>query len=88
MAIEVITKDDLQAFRHELLDDIKQLLQAKPLAQKQWLRSPDVRKLMNISPGTLQNLRINGTLKPTRIGGILYYDYNEIQKLLQGNHGQ
>jgi hypothetical protein len=36
---------------------------------KQWLKSVDVRKMLNISPGTLQNLRINGTLRYTKIGG-------------------
>jgi hypothetical protein len=84
MAIDIVTKEDLQVFRHELLNDLKQLLEGKTTAQKKWLRSPEVHKLMNISPGTLQNLRISGTLRPNKIGGILYYDYSEIQKLLSG----
>jgi hypothetical protein len=84
MAIEVLTKEDLQTFRHELLNDLKQLFETKPPEQKKWLRSSDVRTLMNISAGTLQNMRISGILKPTKIGGILYYDQQEIQKLLSG----
>jgi hypothetical protein len=39
----------------------------------QWLKSSEVRKLLKISSGTLQNLRINGTLNFYKIGGILYY---------------
>lgn len=82
MALEIITKEDLQEFRHQLLNDIKGLLGQSP-QQKEWLKSPEVRKLLKISPGTLQNLRINGTLRFTRIGSIIYYSQQDIQKLLE-----
>ena len=59
MAIEVITREDLNEFRHLLLNDIKELLKANTQPSKQWLKSKEVRKLLNISPGTLQTLRIN-----------------------------
>jgi len=85
MAIEVITKEDLQVFRHQLLDDIKSILGSKPQEQKEWLKSFEVRKLLKISPGTLQNLRINGTLSYTKIGSIIYYSYQDIEKLLEAN---
>ena len=85
MAIEVITREDLNEFRTLLLNDLKELLQAKPEQTKQWLKSNEVRKLLNISPGTLQNLRINGTLSYTKIGGIIYYATTDINKLLEAN---
>jgi hypothetical protein len=85
MAIEVITKEDLQQFRHQLLDDIKSILSSKPQEQKEWLKSFEVRKLLKISPGTLQNLRVNGTLSYTKIGSIIYYNYQDIEKLLEAN---
>ena len=85
MAVELITKEDLQSFRHQLLDDIKEIIQTKPLEQKQWLKSYEVKKLLKISPGTLQNLRINGTLTYTKIGSIIYYNYEDIEKLLDEN---
>jgi isocitrate dehydrogenase kinase/phosphatase len=47
-----------------------------------------VRKLLGISPGTLQNLRINGTLPYTKIGGVLFYDYEEIKLMIEQNHVQ
>jgi len=49
------------------------------------LRSPEVREMLDISPGTLQNLRINGTLPYTKIGGVIYYAYEDIVKVLQAN---
>ncbi|MCL9806967.1 helix-turn-helix domain-containing protein [Flavobacterium amniphilum] len=85
MAIEVITREDLNEFRSLLLKDLKEIIQSKPQQVKQWLKSNEVRKLLNISPGTLQNLRINGTLTFTKIGGIMYYNYSDIEKVLNGN---
>jgi len=85
MAIEVITREDLNDFRQLLLKDIKELLGSSATQSKKWLKSPEVRKLLDISPGTLQNLRLNGTLAYTKIGGTIYYDNTDIEKLLQGN---
>lgn len=82
MAISIITKEDLRAFKIELLEGIENLLQGKTREQKLWLRTSEVRKLLNISSGTLQNLRINGTLSYSKIGGTLYYNYRDIEKLL------
>lgn len=86
MAATIITTDDLHEFKMELLDGIKQLL-ANQSGQpnKKWLKSPEVRELLGISPGTLQNLRVNGTLPYTKVGGVLYYDYQEIMQLLEQN---
>ena len=82
MAISIITKEDLQQFKIELLEGIEILIKGKTTEQKLWLRSSEVKKLLNISSGTLQNLRINGTLSYSKIGGSLYYNYKDIQKLL------
>lgn len=86
MATEIITTEDLQVFKDELLDDIKKLFNSKsdPTAKK-WLKSYEVRQLLKISPSTLQNLRINGTLPYTKIGGLMYYDHDDIQTLLTTN---
>jgi len=85
MAIEVITREDLNEFRTILLADLKEILQTKTQPTKQWLKSNEVRKLLNISPGTLQNLRVNGTITYTKIGGILYYSNADLEKLLESN---
>ncbi len=83
-AIELITKEDLKNFKTELLTEIKQILKPGAGESKKWLKSNEVRKLLNISPGTLQNLRINGTLRFTKIGGMMYYKLEDIHKLLEG----
>ena len=85
MAIEVITREDLNEFRTLLLSDLKEIFNSKSQQTKLWLKSNEVRKLLNISPGTLQNLRINGTLSYTKIGGTMYYAYADIEKVLELN---
>lgn len=82
MVIDFITREDLNEFRNLLLNDLKQLIQPQSQQAKQWLKSNEVRKMLNISAGTLQNLRINGTLAYTKIGGLMYYKYSDIEKIL------
>ena len=69
MSAEVVTKEDLQLFRIQLLDDFKKMLSG--ISQKEepleWVKSGQVRKILNVSPGTLQNLRISGKLTPKKI---------------------
>jgi hypothetical protein len=82
--IEMITREDLKQFKSELLDEIRQIMKPGQGQSKQWLKSVDVRRMLNISPGTLQNLRINGTLRFTKIGGMMYYKLEDIHKVLEG----
>lgn len=89
MPTQIVTVDDLRDLKIELLESIKTMFKENNgHPTKKWLKSPDVRKLLNISPGTLQNLRVNGTLPYTRIGGALYYDYEDIQKIFLANKMQ
>jgi len=83
MIVNLITKEDLQEFKTELLEDLQNLFQIKISQQKLWLRSSEVKAFLKISSGTLQNLRINGTLSYTRVGGTLYYNYKDIEEMLK-----
>jgi hypothetical protein len=76
-----VSKRDLLNFGNLLLAEFKNLSNSQE-QPAQWLKSSEVRKLLKISPGTLQNLRINGTLQFNRIGGIIYYKYEDIAKML------
>ena len=79
-----MTRDDLQSFRIQLLNELKQFLATTAVPAKQWLRSREVRRLLKISPATLQKLRINGTLQYSKVGNIMYYKYEDIVKVLEG----
>lgn len=89
MPANIITTDDLREFKMELLDDIKNLLAKQATGKlKKYLKSSEVMDLLQVSPGTLQNLRINGTLPYTKVGGIIYYDAEEIQDIMTANRVQ
>ena len=86
MPATLITTDDLYEFKLELLEDLKELLQIQAEAKpKRYLKSSEVMEWLQVSPGTLQNLRINGTLPFTKVGGIIYYDAQEIQQVMEDN---
>ncbi len=85
----IITSDDLREFKMELLDDIKNLLAKQGTGKlKKYLKSSEVMDLLQVSPGTLQNLRVNGTLPYTKVGGIIYYDAEELQNVMNANRVQ
>ena len=85
MPAQIVTPEDLQELK-TALTEIKTLLKTlKGDSSKKWLKSPEVRKLLGLSSGTLQNLRVNGTLPYTKIGGVLYYDQEDIQKVMLEN---
>lgn len=89
MPTNIITTDDLREFKLELLDDIKNLLAKQGSGKiKKYLKSSEVMDLLQVSPGTLQNLRVNGTLPYTKVGGIIYYDAEEIQNVMAANRVQ
>jgi hypothetical protein len=85
MNVDLITKEDFERFKKELFNEIRKF-QYSPLQlgneNKTWLKSNELRRLLGISIGTLQNLRINGTLPFSKIGGLLYYKYEDICKLM------
>lgn len=86
MSIKILTLDDLQNFKTELLGDLKDLMRNPEATKpKKWIKSGEVRKLLGISPGTLQNLRMNGTLPFTKFGNVIYYNSELIHEILENN---
>lgn len=84
MAAEIITKEDLAEFETRLIEKFKNILGQSTDQPRRWLRSAQVRKMLNISPNTLTSLRINGIIKFTRVGGIMYYNQEDIEQMLTG----
>jgi hypothetical protein len=91
MAAQLITIDDLEVFKIDILEQIQKLLQqkdtseGKPDQPTKWLKSHQVQRMLGISPGTLQNLRINGTIPYTKIGGVIFYSLEDINMIMQRN---
>jgi hypothetical protein len=90
MAANIITQEDLEQFKVELLQELKDIINNKPSDKDQsketrWLKSHQVQRQLGISPGTLQNLRINGTIPFTKVGGVIFYSQDHIQAVMQQN---
>ena len=85
MAVNILTNEDLQQFKADLFAELQKLFPTH-LAnqQKKFLKSYQVREMLGISRGTLQTMRTNGTLVPTQVGGLMFYDYEDILKMMQG----
>ena len=84
--LDLITKEDLEKFKAELFHELKLILNpSKNEHPNKLLRSKDVRKKLNISSGTLQTWRINGTLPFTKIGKIIFYEPEDIERILKIN---
>lgn len=86
MSANIVTQEDLEGFKESLLEDIKELLvKHDRITLDRWVKSNSVMGKLGISPGTLQNFRINGTIPFSKLGGIIYYDEEEIHKILMDN---
>lgn len=87
MAAEIITREDLQLFRIQLLNELKEIISQ---FKRDTINSPvegyktkHVRKILDCSTGKLQTLRISGKLRCKKVGGTLYYKREDVQKLLE-----
>lgn len=83
MQIEFITKADLADLKNDILQEMKSLFNPSVQPPKKWLKSNEVKNLLGCSHGTLQNLRIKGTISPVKIGGVWYYSSAKIYELLE-----
>ncbi len=89
MALELLTKDDLNLFKTELFNEIKTLLlEHKPKGQKEYLKTWEVIKNFDISKGKLQAMRESGKIPFTRIGKCIYFEYADIKKIMDENKVQ
>ena len=86
MAAETITKEDFQLFKAELFSELKLLFLEKEKPTSEWLRTRQVRKLLDISPNTLQMFRVTGKLKFTKVGTIYYYKKQEVDQMLEAKY--
>lgn len=87
--MDTLTKGDLEILKKEMLSEIKALIEEKincegQLLEFEWLRSKAIRRLMDISPATLQNLRITGKVGYRKIMGSYYYNRTDLLNLF--NH--
>jgi hypothetical protein len=82
--IEILTKADLLNFKHDLIEEIKSLLQEKSKSQDtDYLKSKEVKRILKCSDSTLQYYRQSGKLSFKKIGGTFYYTKEAINRLME-----
>ncbi len=81
---QLVTLTDLEKFKEQILAEMRRLHAGGCTQQsKQWLKSREVRKLLDVSPGKLHAMRVNCQLSFMRIGGVIYYDRADIDKMFE-----
>lgn len=85
MGTPIITQADLDKFKEDVINELRSLMAKEKNVKTRWLKNTEVKKMLQISHSTLQTLRANGTLSYTKVGGIIYYDGEEIEKMMEEN---
>ena len=89
---DYLTKEDLLHFSSVLLSDFRSIMADEFQSmfkiylhpeKKEWLRTKEVVKMLGVSNTTVQNMRISKTLKYTKVGGVVYYNIEDIHLLLR-----
>ena len=85
---EIVTKEDLRQFGLLLLDKIQAVFKDKDSGRKEplepeWLKSKAVRKLLDISAGSVQNLRMTQKIRFKKVLGSYYYNKEDLLKLFK-----
>ncbi len=87
MSVEIVTKEDLQHLRLQLINDLKDfVVQVKSEIASpslEGMKTKHVRKILDCSYNKVQALRIAGKLRCNKVGGTLYFNKQDVQKLLQ-----
>lgn len=81
-----ITREDLRQFGMVLKDEIKILINESAVRYSkvlnpEWIRSRSVRKLLDISAGSVQNLRTSQKVRFKKVLGSYYYNRADLEKL-------
>ena len=71
MNIELITVEDLNNLKEQILEDLKKYIKTTN-EEDTWLKTCEVKRILGCSEGTLVNLRSNGMLPYSKIKGTIY----------------
>lgn len=84
MPLNILTTEDLREFKMELFEEIHQIFATEKNKKRSnnWVKSSQVMRILRISHGTLQSLRNNKIIPYYQVGGLIFYDLEEINKIL------
>ena len=90
MNISIVTQEDLQELKASFIESVETILKEHLAGHTQepdivLLKSHQVQRMLRISPGTLQNMRVNGILPFSKVGGVIFYDKQDILDIIDDN---
>jgi hypothetical protein len=86
MGLEIVTKEDLQVFRLQLLKDIQDIINKNKESidnKPEGYKTSHVRKILGCSINKLVSLKTSRKIRVKKIGGTLYYNKEDIKRLLE-----
>lgn len=89
MGIDIVTKDDLYVFRNNLLADLKAVISEavqKIPESPEGYKTKHVRAILGCSVNKLVALRIARKLRWKKVGGTIYYNKDDVKKLVQDGY--
>jgi len=87
MEISIVTQEDLQELTEFFIQSVESILKEQLAGHAQepdivLLKSHQVQRMLGISPGTLQNMRVNGIIPFSKVGGVIFYDKQDILNII------
>ncbi|RYM35741.1 DNA-binding protein [Brumimicrobium glaciale] len=87
MQISIVTQEDLQELKDSILSSLESLkeellTQSTSSPDPVLLKSHQVQRMLAISQGTLQNMRVNGIIPFSKVGGVIFYDKQDILNII------
>ena len=83
----MVTREDLQTLRRELLQDIAELLRGERIGYKEnkleGYRTKDVRRILGCSVNKLVSLRVSRKIRWKKVGGTVYYNREDVRRLVE-----
>lgn len=74
----------LNEMKGEIIDEVKLIVsEHETTDMKKWIKSAEVKKLLDLSHGKLQTLRDKKEIPFTRIGGTIYYNTEDIDRMMK-----
>lgn len=80
---EQVTKDDLRQFSQIIINEIRNERKKEEQFIPDWLKSRVVKKILSISPASLQSLRATGKVRCRKILGSYYYSKTDLTNLFK-----
>lgn len=83
-----VTKQDLEDVKTAIIVELRALRGLLEQAEgagveKRWIKSYEVQAMLGISRGTLMNMRARGEIVYYRMGGLIFYCYDDVVGVME-----